>query len=107
MIVTLQALVGKAEALIAVLVAQAQLLTALAVEAALTQGTIEYTEITQPQVAAEAAQCQRIGRFGMAFQGKTVADAVTQAAGGDTRAVTEVLQAVVAAQRTGRHGKIA
>ncbi|MNF70631.1 hypothetical protein D3C84_525470 [compost metagenome] len=43
----------------------------------------------------------------MAFQGEVVAQAVAQTARRNTRTVTEIADAVIAAQGTGRHGKVA
>jgi len=107
LVAALQALPGKTVALAAVLITEAELVAPLTFETALTDGAVEHAEIAQAQVAADAAEGQRIRRFGMAFQGKAVTDAVAQAAGGDTGAVAEVLQTIIAAQRTGSHGKIA
>ena len=82
------------------------MLARAAVELALAEGGIEYAEVAQAQVAAEPAEGQVAGGFGVAFQGEVIGIAITERATGHAWAVAEIPQGVVTAQGTGGQRKI-
>ena len=102
----LHALVHQAVARAVVLVAQAQLLAAAAVELALADGGIEHAEVAQAQVATEPAEGQVAGRFGVAFQGQVIRITIAKRTAGHARPVAEIAQGVVTTQGTGGHRKV-
>ena len=105
-VATFHPLVHKAVARAVVLVTEAQLLARAAVELALAEGGIEHAEVAQAQVAAEPAEGQVAGGFGVALQGQVIGIAIAECATGYAWAVAEIPQGVVTAQGTGGQRKI-